>query len=78
MDWNWLKTEYPFEQSIQEKRNVVLSVSFFASLIVVVLQLVGIWENGKENGEGTLYYRNGKKISGNFNNGILEEISVSD
>lgn len=41
MNWKWLKIEYPFEQTLQEKRNVILSVSIFASLIVVILQPFG-------------------------------------
>lgn len=41
MDWNWLRAEYPFEQTIREKRNVILYISIFGSIIVFLLQPYG-------------------------------------
>lgn len=38
-----------------------------------LFKYVGEWQNGKKHGEGILFYRNGKKISGAFNNDILVE-----
>lgn len=41
MNWKWLSTEYPFEQTGREKINVILFVSISASLIVILLQPFG-------------------------------------
>lgn len=41
MNWSWLKTEYPFEQTTQEKVDLIFFVSIFASIIIVLLQPFG-------------------------------------
>lgn len=40
-NWQWLKTDYPFEQTTREKGNTILFVSVFASLLVLLLQPFG-------------------------------------
>ena len=41
MNWNWLQTAYPFENTFLEKRNTILTISLFASLVVILLQPYG-------------------------------------
>ncbi|MDC8002487.1 LytTR family DNA-binding domain-containing protein [Aureisphaera galaxeae] len=41
MNWTWLQTPYPFESSFLEKRNTILTISVFASLVVILLQPFG-------------------------------------
>ncbi len=41
INWTWFRTPYPFEQSMAEKRNTVVSIALFLSLIVLLLQPYG-------------------------------------
>ncbi|MEM7186911.1 MAG: LytTR family DNA-binding domain-containing protein [Bacteroidota bacterium] len=41
INWNWLQTSYPFEHAVSDKRNTILSLSLFASLILLLLQPYG-------------------------------------
>lgn len=43
-----------------------------------LFKFTGQWENNVENGKGTLYYRNGKKVTGIFINGVLEKTDHQD
>jgi len=41
MDWTWIKTSYPFEQTTIEKRNTIIIISLFTSLLMFFLQPFG-------------------------------------
>jgi len=41
MNLKWLETEYPFEQTAIEKRNLIVTISVFGSLLVLFLQPFG-------------------------------------
>ncbi|WP_422104209.1 LytR/AlgR family response regulator transcription factor [Winogradskyella sp.] len=41
INWHWLKASYPFEHSVTEKRDTIISLTLFASLILLLLQPYG-------------------------------------
>lgn len=43
-----------------------------------IFKYVGEWKEGEKHGKGTLFYRNGKTVSGNFINGVLEKTDKQD
>ena len=41
ISWNWLQAPYPFERDAADKRDTIISLSLFASLILLLLQPYG-------------------------------------
>ena len=45
MNWKWINAAYPFEHSFREKRNTILTISIFTSVLIFLLQPFGIISN---------------------------------
>ena len=41
INWNWFHASYPFEHSVSDKRDTIIALSLFVSLILLLLQPYG-------------------------------------